>query len=154
MKTCANYTISAHYFLRVSIPSLIGLFVLAAAPVWAAAGQVSSPQPRTVARAGPGTARNTAPDAELERAIRERFAKSKIAVNKFTVRVQGGVATIEGRTDVIQHKATATRLARNAGAREVINKVQVSDQARQKAADNLAKGRRRAQLKRSEAERR
>jgi hypothetical protein len=94
------------------------------------------------------------PDAQLEKAIQERFAKSKIAVNKFQVRVQGGTATIEGRTDVIQHKGTATRLAKVAGATAVVNKVQVSDQARQKAAGQLATGRRRAQVTRSEVSRR
>jgi len=94
------------------------------------------------------------PDAQLEKAIQERFAKSKIAVNKFQVRVQRGTATIEGRTDVIQHKGTATRLAKVAGATAVVNKVQVSDQARQKAAGQLATGRRRAQVTRSEAPRR
>jgi hypothetical protein len=94
------------------------------------------------------------PDAEMEKAIRTRFAKSKIAVNQFQVRVQGGTATIEGRTDVVQHKGTATRLARSAGAVNVVNKVQVSEAARQKAAGQLTTGRRRAQVKRSEVERR
>lgn len=94
--------------------------------------------------------RTTLTDAELEKAIRERFARSKIAVNRFTVRVQGGVATIEGRTDVVQHKGVATRLARAAGARRVVNRIEISEQARQKASANLAQGRRRAQIKRSQ----
>ena len=93
-------------------------------------------------------------DAELEKAIRARFAASKIAVNNFQVRVQGGVATIEGRTDVIQHKATATRLAKRAGAKRVVNNVAVSEKGRQAASANLAKGRRRAQVKRGEIVRR
>lgn len=93
-------------------------------------------------------------DAGLERAIKERFAKSKISVNNFTVRVQGGVATIDGRTDVIQHKGTATRLAKSAGAKRVVNRIQISEKAREKAAANLAKGRRRVQIKRGEAEHR
>ncbi len=93
-------------------------------------------------------------DAELEKAIQARFAKSKISANKFQVRVQGGTATIEGHTEVIQHKGTATRLAKSAGAQAVVNKVQVSEQARQKAASRLATGRRRAQVKRSEVQRR
>jgi hypothetical protein len=90
-------------------------------------------------------------DAQLETAIRARFAKSKINEDKFQVRVQGGVATIEGRTDVIQHKGTATRLAKTAGAVAVNNHVQPSDAAKQKAAGNLATGRRRAQIKRGDA---
>lgn len=91
------------------------------------------------------------PDAELEKTIREKFAKSKISVDKFEVRVQGGVARIDGRTNVLQHKGTATRLAKNAGAKQVINNVAVSEEARAKAAGNLEQGRRRAQVKRGDA---
>lgn len=90
------------------------------------------------------------PDAQLEKDIRARFAKSKISTHHFQVHVQGGVATIEGQTDVLQHKGTATRLAKNAGAIKVVNKVGVSQAAKDKAAKNLASGRRRAQIKRSE----
>ncbi|HUB32587.1 MAG TPA: BON domain-containing protein [Bryobacteraceae bacterium] len=96
---------------------------------------------------------NAAPrltDAQLEALIRAKFAKSKINADKFKVSVQGGIATIEGRTDVMQHKGVATRLAKTAGALAVNNHVQLSDAARQKAADNLEQGRRRAQVKRGE----
>ena len=92
-------------------------------------------------------------DVELEKAIRTRFAQSKSGSDKFTVRVQGGVATIEGKTDVVQRKGAATRMAKTAGARQVVNKIEVSQPAREKASDNLAQGRRRAQVKRSEADR-
>lgn len=92
-------------------------------------------------------------DMEIEKAIRDRFAKSKCAQDKFTVRVQGGVATLEGKTGVVQRKGAATRMARTAGARQVINKIQVSEAAREKAAATLATGRRRAQVKRSDANR-
>ncbi len=123
------------------------LFSIAA--IWAAA-QAAAPA-RTASHARPGGGGGAAPnDRELEAAIRARFAKSKISTNHFTVRVQGGVATVEGHTDVIQHKGTATRLAKAAGAREVVNKVEVSEAAKQRASANLAKGRRRAQVKRSE----
>ncbi len=88
-------------------------------------------------------------DVALESAIRQRFAKSKSAEDKFTVRVQGGVATIEGKTNVVQRKAAATRMAKTAGAKRVINKIEVSEGARQKASTSLAAGRRRAQVKRS-----
>ncbi len=90
-------------------------------------------------------------DSQLEAAIRSKFSKSKIDADHFQVHVQGGVATIEGRTDVIQHKGVATRMAKTAGAVAVNNRVQTSEAARQKAAANLEKGRRRAQIKRSEA---
>ena len=89
-------------------------------------------------------------DQQLEKAIQERFARSKISPNHFQVRVQGGTATLTGKTDVIQHKGVATRLAKNAGARQVVNRSEVSEAARQKAAANLAQGRRRAQVKRGE----
>src|SRR5437868_8256203 len=54
-------------------------------------------------------------DAEMEKAIRSKLAASKISKDKFEVHVQGGVATFTGKTDVVQHKGTATRLAKNAG---------------------------------------
>jgi len=92
----------------------------------------------------------TLSDADLEKAIRARFAKSKISSDGFQVRVQGGVATISGHTDVIQHKGVATRLARSAGAARVSNQIEVSEAAREKASAHLAKGRRRAQIKRGE----
>jgi hypothetical protein len=88
-------------------------------------------------------------DAQLEAAIRAKFAKSKINTDRFTVKVQGGIATIDGKTDVVQHKGTATRMARTAGA-TVNNRVQVSDAAKQKAAGNLETGRRRAQVTRGD----
>lgn len=90
-------------------------------------------------------------DALIEAAIRAKFAKSKINADKFQVHVQGGVATIEGKTDVIQHKGVATRMAKGAGAVAVNNHVQSSAAAKEKAAANLEKGRRRAQIKRGDA---
>jgi outer membrane lipoprotein-sorting protein len=92
-------------------------------------------------------------DAALESAIRQRLAKTKSANDKFTVRVQGGVATIEGKTDVVQHKGTATRMAKLAGAKQVVNRIVVSDAARQQASSTLVAGRRRAQVKRSDVKR-
>ena len=90
-------------------------------------------------------------DAQLEALIRAKFSRSKINVEKFTVHVQGGVATIEGKTNVIQHKGTATRLAKTAGAIAVNNHIEISDAAKQKAAANLEGGRRRVQVKRGDA---
>ncbi|HWR50487.1 MAG TPA: BON domain-containing protein [Bryobacteraceae bacterium] len=91
------------------------------------------------------------PDRDVEAAIRLRFSKSKIAADNFKVRVQGGVAYIEGHTEIIQRKGVATRLARLGGAKQVVNKIQISEAARQRAAANLKKGRRRAQVKRGDA---
>jgi hypothetical protein len=89
-------------------------------------------------------------DAQIEAAIRLKLAKSKIGADKFRFKVQGGVATIEGKTDVIQHKGAATRMAKTAGAVAVNNHIEISDAAKEKASGNLAKGRRRAQIARGE----
>ena len=51
---------------------------------------------------------------------------------------------------MLQHKGVATRLARAVGATDVVNNIEPSDEAREKAAANLTKGRRRAQIKRTE----
>lgn len=109
----------------------------------ACALSAKAPEPRASAK--------VVSDADLERAIRERLARSKCAADNFTVKVQGGVATIEGKTDVMQRKGAATRMARSAGAKKVVNRIQISDAARQKASERLAKGRRRVQVKRGEA---
>ena len=125
------------------------------APRTLGAGQTrpAPPHQREAApKPAPQQAGKPAPsDVRLEAAIRAKFAKSKINADKFQVHVQGGVATIEGRTDVTQHKGVATRLAKTGGALGVNNHIQVSDAAKEKAAANLEKGRRRAQIKRGDA---
>ena len=89
------------------------------------------------------------PDAQIERNIRAKLAKSKISVDKFTVKVSGGVATFEGKTNVIQHKGVATRLAKSGGAIAVQNHIQISDEARAKAAAKLSKYREGGQVARA-----
>jgi hypothetical protein len=110
----------------------------------------TAPLPGRAAAPAASAPKASLPDAELEKVIRARFAASKISTHHFQVRVQGGVATIEGQTDILQHKGTATRLARSSGAIKVVNHIAVSQAARDKAAKNLASGRRRAQVKRSD----
>jgi len=78
------------------------------------------------------------PDGVIEHKIQAKFAKSKINAEHFTVSVHGGLATIEGKTNVIQHKGVATRLAKTGGALAVKNNIQVSAEARAKAAASLA----------------
>lgn len=92
-------------------------------------------------------ARGHMSDAEIDHIIRAKLAKSKIGKDGFTASVKGGVVTWEGSTNVIQHKGAATRMARTAGASEVINHIKISDAARQKAAGNLSGEARRAQVK-------
>ena len=119
---------------------------------WAAGPQATAAhqRPSSAGTAKPGLVRPKLSDAQLEAAIRAKFAKSKIDADKFTVRVQGGVATIDGKTNVLQHKGTATRMCKTAGAVAVNNRVKVSDAAKQKAAGNLEEGRRRVQVKRGD----
>jgi hypothetical protein len=78
-------------------------------------------------------------DAQIETTIRGKLAKSKIGRDGFRFRVQRGVVTWEGTTNVMQHKGSATRMARAAGAVQVINNIQVSAAAKAKAAGNLHK---------------
>ena len=109
----------------------------------------AAPSPR---RATASTAQPRATDAQLEASIRARLAKSqKISQDHFQVHVQGGVATIEGKTDVVQHKGSATRMAKAAGAVAVNNHIEISEAAKEKAAANLETGRRRAQVKRGDS---
>src|SRR3954468_8471473 len=90
-------------------------------------------------------------DKETEAFIRAKLAKSKIGKDGFTVRVQGGIAYWDGSTSVVQHKGAATRMAKTAGAKKVVNNIKVSDAAKETASANLEQGRRRAQVKRGEA---
>ena len=71
--------------------------------------------------------------------IRAKLAKSKIGKDGFKYHVQHGVVTWEGTTGVIQHKGSATRMAKTAGATQVVNNIQISDAAKAKAAANLKK---------------
>ena len=112
---------------------------------------LSSAPAQTKSKAPPPQGTTATQDVQVEAAIRARLAKSKIGKEGLTVRVQGGVAYWDGTTNVVQHKGAATRMAKSAGAKKVVNNIKVGDDAKQKAAGNLEQGRRRAQVKRSEA---
>jgi hypothetical protein len=105
---------------------------------------------QTKSKGPPPQGASASRDVQIEADIRARLAKSVIGKDGFTVRVQGGVASWEGTTSVVQHKGAATRMAKSAGATKVVNKIQVGDAAKQKAAGNLEQGRRRVQIKRSD----
>ena len=79
------------------------------------------------------------PDSQIEATIRTKLAKSKIGKDGFKFHVQHGVVTWEGSTSVVQHKGSATRMAKAAGAVQVINNIQVSASAKAAAASNLKK---------------
>lgn len=87
-------------------------------------------------------------DRQIQTAITEKFARSKVAEDRFTVRVQNGVAILEGSTNVMQRKGAATRMAKSAGAVSVDNRIRVSEEAKKAAAQRLALGRKRAEAKR------
>jgi hypothetical protein len=110
--------------------------VLVFAAAIAGLGQPASvpSRPGTVAAAP-----RAIPDAQIERTIRAKLSRSKINVDHFTVSVQNGVATFEGKTNVIQHKGVATRMAKTSGAVAVQNHIQISEEAKAKAAAKLAK---------------
>jgi hypothetical protein len=113
----------------------------------------AAPQAKTAPKTKPPLTQGATAqqDQQIEAAIRAKLSKSKIGKDGFTVRVQGGVAYWDGTTSVVQHKGSATRMAKSAGVKAVVNNIKVSDAAKQKAAENLDQGRRRAQVKRSEA---
>ena len=113
--------------------SLLALFLLSCVPVVAA-----------VPKATPSAKSSQAPrvsDAEIERRFRASMAESAVGPDGFTLKASGGVATISGRTNVIQHKGVATRYAKKAGALAVVNNIQISEAAKQKAMANLERGR-------------
>jgi osmotically-inducible protein OsmY len=68
-------------------------------------------------------------DAEIEATIKSKLAKSKIGKDGIQVHVKNGIATWTGATSVMQHKGAATRMAKTAGAIQVINNIKISDDA-------------------------
>jgi hypothetical protein len=79
------------------------------------------------ARATASTNHTVTPsDAEIEGTLRSKLAKSKIGKDGFQFHVAHGVVTWEGKTAVMQHKGSATRMAHAAGAAKVVNNIQVT----------------------------
>src|ERR1700694_3968294 len=73
-------------------------------------------------------------DLEIEATIKAKLAKSKIGKDGFQVHVKNGIATWQGTTQVMQHKGAATRMAKTAGAIQVVNNIKIGEEAKQKAA--------------------
>jgi len=130
--------------------SLTAVGSLLCAPVAFAPAAPVSDGKAPPAKPAPSQGTTSQEDKIIEAAIRAKLAKSKIGKDGFTARVQGGVAYWEGSTSVVQNKGAATRMAKTAGAKRVINNIKVSDDAKAKAAGNLDQGRRRAQVKRGD----
>jgi osmotically-inducible protein OsmY len=64
-------------------------------------------------------------DQQIEEEIHARLSKSTIGKENFKVHVREGVAYWEGSTMVAQRKGAATRMAKAAGARSVVNNITV-----------------------------
>lgn len=74
----------------------------------------------------------------MEAVLRAKLAKSKMANEGWTVHVHNKTATWEGKTNIIQHKGAATRMAHSAGATQVINNIKIGEEAKKKAAAKFA----------------
>ena len=131
------------------MPFLAFVLTLMAGAVWSQPHTRPPAQPPAHQRTAVAAPRLT--DAEIQSRIQAKLAKSKIGKNGCRFTTSGGVTTIEGKANVVQHKGAATRIARSAGARAVINRIEISEQARSAAKEKLATGRRRAQIRRGEA---
>jgi hypothetical protein len=120
-----------------------------------ASRKTSPPKPATAStpKAAPAKAapaKSAKSDTAIDQKLRERLSRSKINANHFTFKVQNGTVIWEGKTDVIQHKGAATRMAKSVGARNVVNNIQISEAARQKAAARLEKGRKKGAIKKAQ----
>ncbi len=113
---------------------MFGILIFSAMPI---EGQVSAPAPTAfeeeTEQDDQDTVTPTKSDTALEEEIKQRFSESKIAANNFRVRVHDGTAYLDGTTDVMQHKGTATRLARLAGAEHTVNRIEISELAKQRS---------------------
>ena len=101
-------------------------FALSVAALWLTAGLAVPADAGSTSRAT-ATARMATPtDSQIDATIRAKLAKSKIGKDGFKFHVQRGVVTWEGTTNVMQHKGSATRMARAAGALQVVNNIHVN----------------------------
>lgn len=103
------------------------------------AGMLAMPVQARPASTTNNNQRIAATDAQIDATIRTKLAKSKIGKDGFRFHVQRGVVTWEGTTSVVQHKGSATRMAKAAGAVQVVNKIQITADGKTKAASSLKK---------------
>ena len=73
-----------------------------------------------------GLTAQTREDAEIEKQIRDRLARGKMASDHFRVKVVNGAAILDGQTSVPQRKGAATRIAKSSGASKVENRIRVT----------------------------
>jgi BON domain len=119
---------AGHFFCptgRLAVCTLVTGFLIALLPATSAAFAANAPgsvQPN---------------DSLISATIRTKLAKSKIGADGFKFRVEKGVVTWEGHTEVPQHKGAATRMAHAAGAAQVINNIEVGAAGKAKASAQL-----------------
>ncbi|MBC8165993.1 MAG: BON domain-containing protein, partial [Bryobacteraceae bacterium] len=77
----------------------------------------------------------------IELDMRTRLARSKLSTEGIQISVRNGVATLTGRTSVVQRKGTATRMAKSSGATAVVNKIEISEAGKKVAMERMAEGR-------------
>lgn len=65
-------------------------------------------------------------DAQIESQLKTKLAKSVIGKDGFTFRVKESVVYWDGATSIPQHKGSATRMAKSAGAKRVVNQIKVA----------------------------
>lgn len=100
-------------------------FVILLAGFWLSAGLAVPADAASSSRTT--TSRTATPtDAQIDATIRAKLAKSKIGKDGFKFHVQRGIVTWEGNTNIPQHKGSATRMARAAGAVQVVNNIHVN----------------------------
>ena len=127
----SHYQNTGESSVKRLLPTLVAVICLSILPSIKAA---PATHPTTAARNT-----STLSDAQIEAIIRTKLAKSKIGKDGFRFKVQHGIVTWEGTTNVMQHKGSATRMAKSAGAIQVVNNIQVSASAKAKAGANLKK---------------
>lgn len=119
--------------------SLLFLTIFLAAFSVLAGQPVTKAQPRTAPAAA--AKKPAVADSEIEQVFKAKLSKSKVGANDIQIRVNHGVATLEGRVNVVQHKGAATRMAKSSGATAVINNIKISEAARQKAGQQMIRSR-------------
>ncbi len=103
------------------MPKFLALFLLPLMLILAAPARAGGFSNKNL----PVEQRPAVSDAQLEATIKTKLNKSKIGKDGFRFKVQRGVVTWEGTTNIGQHKGAATRMARSSGALQVINNIKV-----------------------------
>jgi len=105
------------------MPKILALLLLPVLSLTAVVTPISAATSPAKAAAAPS--RGSVSDEQLEATIKTKLTKSKIGKDGFHFKVQRGIVTWEGTTNIGQHKGAATRMARSSGAAQVINNIKV-----------------------------